>query len=232
MEFIETLNTDNVLRIIEELDLRSIRNLCLTSQEFRDWCQTDEVRNIITRKEKIPRQHAIQTLIDYFDFILDEESYDLYIYLPDGTHYRFTDEYKGKVNYSKDETFPTSPENEINFKLMSKGEYMKIVQSAIENNYPIRILYTEFPTDDPQERERGLGPKIDLDFINNFGVHFTQGIHFEPNDDPYGETEFDPLMNYWIEIIPQDFIKHYIHKHDSSNHQPIHQLGRTQIIFS
>ena len=197
MEFIETLNTDNVLRIIESSNLKTIRNLCLSSQQFRDWCQTDEVQNIIRRKEAIPRQRAIQTLLDYFKFVLDQEWYVLFVHLPDGTDYMFQYENKGEVYYTRDERSSK----------MNKSEYQAIIQTAIEKNYPIEIQFNEFVLNDPKEREKirarmGFGPKVDIEFINNSGVHFTEGT--SPN-----------VINYWIEIIPHDFIRHYVYKHGS-----------------
>ena len=195
-EFIETLTPENILYIVEISDLQTIQNLCHTSKAFWQWCQNKDFRRIIQGKVNVLREEATQILLNYIKSVLLDDNIQVELQIHDSS---------GESWYS---FINNSPIGAISYTIMRRNvkfdprfdkgymtdmTFEEFILDNIFENSPIHIdYYTDTEPD----------PNLPQEFINNSGVNYTP---------PFQLIEGD--YNYHVKIIPQEFIKDYIHKH-------------------
>ena len=188
-EFIETLNLDNFYRLVEISDLQTIRNLCISSQEFNYYCQQERFQTLIQRKVNLLRQEAVLVLINFLKSII---RYKLVIVDFPDEEYSFGGILRNRFIY----TLKNKITGHIVTQNLSENEFNEIISSAVNANRTITIkdpyLIAEFFEI----------PQLSYDFINNIGVQLIPYVQF----DEYSH-------GYIIKIIPQEFIRDYVLKH-------------------
>ena len=199
-QFIDYLSLDNFLHVIEQSDIRTIRNWCITSKDFRYWCQTQHVQNIIKRKL---REEATWKLINFLYTTENDAGCWLSVKFPNGTYQIVCGGDHSYYIRNKDETL-TDPET------LNENSFINLITTSIQGNYPITLTYTFYNSYGKLQEgymyqpgiSQGPGPNLGPDFINNTGVQYVPTyLNISPTSHVYK-----------IQITPQEFIEDYVRK--------------------
>ena len=157
-EFIETLTLDNFYRLVEISDLQTIRNLCISSQEFNYYCQQERFQKLIQRKVNLLRQEAVHVLINLLNNVL-RKGIAVEIRFSN-TQYTFTIR-QNKIVY----VLKNKVTGSFSVKISYGNEFDEIVSSAVTSNSPI-IIHPFI--------------RLTSDFINNnIGVELIPYVQFD-----------------------------------------------------